>query len=106
MRKNDGYVKPIVIGSFKEKFAVDDNTGSFVFKANAMADRLNLPRIDIELENKTSLHVRGEAQLQNDVASLLAIGCKLKSTETLEEFVVRNKNKLVDCETVIKHRIY
>jgi hypothetical protein len=35
-----------------------------------------------------------ERRLQNNVAVLISKGCKLLSTETLEEFVERNKEIL------------
>ncbi len=38
--------------------------------------------------------MREERQLQNNVAILISKGCKLLSTETLEEFVERNKEIL------------
>jgi hypothetical protein len=43
-----------------------------------------------------SFAMREERRLQNQVAILLSKGCKLLSTETLEEFVERNKEILED----------
>lgn len=94
--------------SFKDKFAIDDGvngTGSFVYKADACMKRHNISREEMNLTNAESQRYlsfhRGmdweEHALQANVSELLAQGCRPKSDETLEHFVIRNINKL-ECE--------
>ena len=101
-------------GKFKDRFAIDENTGAFVMKSTAMASRFDMPRVEAEYSQIESFIVsnsnpRGywnqERRLQSDVAELLGIGCKIKPTETLEEFVVRNQDRLVD-NGVVKYSIF
>jgi hypothetical protein len=91
--------------NFKEKFESDDTHHSFCLTATGCFDRHNIPRKAQYLSDKENSSANfstfnkteyQERQLMSMVASLQKQGCPLLSNESLDEFVMRNKNKLTE----------
>jgi hypothetical protein len=95
----------------QDKFAVDEWTGRRCFMADGPSARFNISRTDQELtptesaiisnETKWNGYWKEEHRLQNQVAYLLSKGCKLRMTESLEEFVMRCAEILITNPDVV-----
>lgn len=88
---------------FKEKFEADDKHHSYCLSASGCFERHNTPReaqylsnqenrrADFSTFNRTEYQ---EGRLMNMVTILQKQGCSLLADESLEQYVLRNKNKL------------
>jgi hypothetical protein len=78
---------------FMEKFEVDEETGSYLYKTTACFDRHNVPReqmMDTKVIRFGTIETWKEGQLMNRVAELVNRGYKIRPEETLEEFIDRH----------------
>lgn len=91
------------MNTFNEKFEKDDTHHSFCLRADGCFKRHDLSRDEqflTDSENRRAdLNTYSPAESQerrliNQAAFLQSIGCQLKESETLEEYVHRNADKL------------